>query len=149
MAAVMSALALIGVTGALASATTTIRSANNPNYGRILEGPSRYTLYVFCSGANQRCAGHSSPNWPPLIAHGRLVAARGSKVKARKLGTRTLSNGKRQVTYYGQPLYLYRGDHSPGQTNGENKTQATGSWFVIATTGQATIPQCPPTYPCG
>jgi predicted lipoprotein with Yx(FWY)xxD motif len=143
------ALLLVGVTAALASATTTIRSVSNPTLGRILEGPSRYTLYVFCRGATERCAGHSSPGWPPLIAGGRPVAARGSRIKATRLGTRKLRSGKRQVTYYGQPLYLYKGDHKAGQANGENKTLASGSWFVISTTGQAVVPQCPPTYPCG
>jgi predicted lipoprotein with Yx(FWY)xxD motif len=58
-------------------------------------------------------------------------------VNGRRLGTRRLSNGQHQVTYYGQPLYLYRGDRRPGQTNGEQRTTSRGAWFVIATNGRA------------
>ncbi len=133
-------IALAGVSAALASSTTTIRSTNNAKYGRILQGPSRFTLYVFCPGTSTRCTGHTSSTWPPLIASGKVVAASGSHINQSKLSTRKLSNGKRQVTYYGQPLYLYKGDRKPGQTNGENKYQGNGAWFVISTGGRAIPP---------
>jgi predicted lipoprotein with Yx(FWY)xxD motif len=136
----MSAVALIGVGVAVASSTTTIRSANNPTLGRILDGPARFTLYVFCPGTSTRCSGHTSSTWPPEIASGRVVAASGSKINSKKLSTRKLANGKHQVTYYGQPLYLFKGDKNPGQTNGENKYQANGAWFVISTGGRAVPP---------
>jgi predicted lipoprotein with Yx(FWY)xxD motif len=136
----MSAVALIGAGAAVAGSTTTIRSANNPNLGRILEGPAKYTLYVFCAGTSTRCAGHSSKNFTAMIATGRLVAASGSKVNAKKLSTRKLSNGKHQVMYYGQPLYLYKGDRKPGWTKGENKYEGNGAWFVISTSGRAVPP---------
>lgn len=131
-----SAVALTAGTAALAASRTVIRSTNNPSYGRILEGPARYTLYVFCVGTNTHCAGAKSSSWPPLVAHGRVVPASGSHIKAGKLGTRRLSSGKRQVTYYGQPLYLYKGDRRPGKTNGEEKGNSRGSWFVISTAGR-------------
>jgi predicted lipoprotein with Yx(FWY)xxD motif len=135
-AALVTALA-IGT--AVAASATTIRSANNPNYaGRILEGPARYTLYVFCTGANgDHCTGTASRLFTALIARGRVVAAAHSNIKASKLRTRRLRNGQHQVTYYGQPLYLYRGDRKPGQTRGEEKGNSKGSWFVISTSGRA------------
>jgi predicted lipoprotein with Yx(FWY)xxD motif len=143
VSALVSILALAGVSAAVASSTTTIRSTNNAKYGRILEGPSRFSLYVFCPGTSTNCTGTSSSKWPPLTASGRVVAASGSQIKQSKLSTRKLRNGKHQVTYYGQPLYLYKGDTRPGQTNGENKYSGNGAWFLISTAGRA-IP--PPGY---
>jgi predicted lipoprotein with Yx(FWY)xxD motif len=125
------------ITTALAATKTVIRTTNSLKYGRILEGPARYTLYVFCPGVSSHCTGTSSRSWPPLIAHGRVVAASHSGLKPRKLSTRKISGGRRQVTYYGQPLYLYKGDHKPRQTNGEQRATSKGSWFVINISGRA------------
>ncbi len=132
------------VSAALAASTTTLRSAINPTLGRILEGPSRYTLYVYCAGTSTVCAGRSSSSWRPLLATGRVVAASGSQIKASKLGTRKLANGQHQVTYYGQPLYLYAKDTKPGQTKGEDKQDGGGAWFVVGTSGRAIPPQVYP-----
>jgi predicted lipoprotein with Yx(FWY)xxD motif len=142
---ILSIAMLLCVGVAVAAATTTIRTTNNSTFGRILEGPSGFTLYVFCPGTSTDCTGHRASSWPPLIAHGSVVAARGSRLNARKLRTRKLSDGQRQVTYYGQPLYLYKGDKKPGQVKGESCkviNQANGAWFVISNTGRAVPPSC-------
>jgi predicted lipoprotein with Yx(FWY)xxD motif len=123
---------------ALASGHTVIRSKQTSRLGRILEGPSRFSLYVFCVGTSTRCAGAHFKSFRPLLAHGSPVPAAHSGVKAGKLATRKLSGGRRQVTYYGQPLYLYAGDRKPGQTKGEQRGNGRGSWFVIDTSGRAT-----------
>jgi predicted lipoprotein with Yx(FWY)xxD motif len=134
----VSALALVGGGAALAATTTTIRTANNLKLGRILAGPARYTLYVFCvNGSDTNCPGHGSSTWPRLVAHGRVVAASGSQLNQSKLSTRKASNGQIQVTYYGHPLYLYSGDKQPGQANGEGKFQGNGAWFAINKFGRA------------
>jgi predicted lipoprotein with Yx(FWY)xxD motif len=136
---------LVCVGAAIAATTTTIRTTNNATYGRILEGPSGFTLYVFCPGTSTDCTGHSSSTWPPLIASGKVVAAPGSRIKASKLSTRKLSNGRHQVTYYGQPLYLYKGDRKPGQVNGERCppiSQGNGVWVVVSNTGRPEPPPC-------
>jgi predicted lipoprotein with Yx(FWY)xxD motif len=132
--------ALSAISAALASGNMVIRSTNNRNLGAtILEGPARYTLYVFCVGTQQsRCSGGSSSSFSPLIARGRLVAAAHSGVRARKLGTRKISGGRRQVTYYGQPLYLFKGDRKPRQTHGEERSNSKGVWLVVSTGGRPT-----------
>lgn len=153
LAAVFGGLGI--ATAVAATTTTTVRSNNSPRYGRILASPSRHTLYYFCAGTSTRCTtSHSASSWPPLIARGRLVAAPHSGVKARKLGSRRLRNGKHQVTYYGQPVYLYKGDHKPCAVNGEDRVSGDGSFFVITTSGRPEPTpcylgsgQCPPV--CG
>jgi predicted lipoprotein with Yx(FWY)xxD motif len=131
-------VALTAIPAALAATGgTVVRSTNNAKFGRILDGPARYTLYVFCAGTSTRCAGARSSSFRPLLARMRVVPAPGSHIRASKLGTRRLRDGKHQVTYYGQPLYLYKGDKRPGKTSGEEKGNSRGSWFVISTTGRA------------
>lgn len=127
---------LVTIASALASSNTIIRSVNTTKYGRILEGPAGYTLYVFCVGTSTHCTGAKSSMRPPLIARGRAVPAAHSNINVRKLSTRRLPNGQHQVTYYGQPLYLYRGDRKPGQRNGEQMGNSRGTWFVIDTSGR-------------
>jgi predicted lipoprotein with Yx(FWY)xxD motif len=158
MAVRISALAcvigLCAIATAFATTTTTVRSTHSPRYGPILENGARHTLYVWCPGTSTRCTStHSASSWPPLLDHGRLVAASG--VNRHKLGTRKLSNGTHQVTYYGQPLYLYKGDRKPCQVNGEERISGNGSFFVVTTNGRpeptpcyfGSGGACPP--PCG
>jgi predicted lipoprotein with Yx(FWY)xxD motif len=141
VSALMSAVALIAAGAAFAASTTTIRTSNNQTLGRILVGPARYTLYVWCKGVSDtNCPGKGSPAWPALVATGKVVAASGSGLKSSKLSTRKLSNGKHQVTYYGHPLYLYRGDKKAGQANGEGQYSGNGAWFAINTSGRAVPP---------
>jgi predicted lipoprotein with Yx(FWY)xxD motif len=69
--------------------------------------PLDVTLYTF-SGDHSRavvCGGKCSLTWIPLLTHGAPVVDRG--VNPRLVGTLRLSNGAEQVTYRGQPLFLY------------------------------------------
>jgi predicted lipoprotein with Yx(FWY)xxD motif len=140
LGAVIAASASIAGGIALAAARIVIRSADNSTYGRILESPRGFTLYVFCAGTQTRCTGRGGKAWPPLIADGRVVPARGSRIKAARLGSRKLASGKRQVTYYGQPLYLYKRDRKRRQTRGEDRAQGNGAWLVISSSGRAVPP---------
>ena len=142
--------ALVAVAGGLtiatavaATTTTTVRSNNSPRYGRILASSNGHTLYYWCGGTSSRCvSSHSARSWPPLLAQGRLVAAAGSDVNGHKLGSRALKNGRHQVTYYGQPVYLYTGDRKPCAVNGEDRVSGNGSFFVITTSGRPEPTPC-------
>jgi predicted lipoprotein with Yx(FWY)xxD motif len=132
---------MVGAAGADAATKTVVRSSYSPAYGRFIEGPHAYARYVYCSNNETCMTTHRSARRPPLIAHGRVTAAPGSSVKVAKLGTIKLRDGKRQVTYYGRPLYGYKGNHKPGQTKGEAQSDGRGTWFLIGTNGRP-IP-CP------
>lgn len=137
------AVALIGASVAQGNATrTVIRTGENQTYGQIVVGPAHYTLYVFCTGSGVMwCKGHpKSWRFRPLLARGDVVAARGSQINANKLGTKKLPNGQRQVTYYGQPLYRYKHDYEPGQTNGAYQDQGSGTWAPIRPDGKTFPP---------
>lgn len=143
VSALISILALAGAGAAIASSTTIIHAKNSAKFGWMLQGPSRFSLYVWVPGTGSYGKAHYSPNRPPEIAHGRVVAASGAHMNSHKLSTHKLKNGQRQVTYYGEPLYLYKGDKAPGQTKGENRQQNNGVWLLISNTGR---PIPPPGY---
>ncbi|HZU59832.1 MAG TPA: hypothetical protein VE983_02635 [Solirubrobacteraceae bacterium] len=136
--AAVSIVALTGIATAWASSSTEVQVVHNGKLGHILAQQKGYTLYVYCSGAADKCnTGKSSGLWPPMIAYHKPVA--GSGVNQSKLGTKTI-NGKKVVTYYGNPLYRYKGDTKAGQTNGEGKNH---TWYVVSQFGQ---PITPPGY---
>jgi hypothetical protein len=54
------------------------------------------------------------------------------------VGTTTRSDGTKQVTYAGHPVYMFVQDTKSGQTNGEGLTDFGGSWDALSPAG-ATI----------
>ena len=65
---------------------------------------------------HSRCAGECATFWPPvLLAPGQKVPV---GIGVSGLGSFTRSNGTRQVTLYGVPLYRFVGDKKPGQVTG-------------------------------
>jgi hypothetical protein len=51
------------------------------------------------------------------------------------LGTITRSDGTKQVTYDGHPLYYYVGDSGPGMSSGQGSDQFGAKWWLVAPTG--------------
>jgi hypothetical protein len=60
----------------------------------------------------------------------------GTGVTSGDLGTITRSDGTKQVTYAGHPLYYFAGDSAAGQTNGEGSHGFGAPWYVVAPSGQ-------------
>jgi len=53
------------------------------------------------------------------------------------LGTITRSNGAKQATWDGHPLYTYVGDTSPGTNKGNGLNLSGGVWHQIVLSGKA------------
>ena len=136
-AALVPALAAGGGGAATAAAANraTINVRSEGSLGKILVDSSDRTLYLFGKdrGGRSACSGACAQNWPPVEVSGKPTA--GSGVKASKLGTTTRSDGKRQVTYNGHPLYRFKGDTNAGQANGEGLTAFGGIWDVVSPAG--------------
>ena len=64
-------------------------------------------------------------------------------MRASLLGLTTRTDGKRQVTYAGHPLYQFIGDKAAGQTTGEGLTDFGAAWDAIAASGRAVEPTTP------
>jgi predicted lipoprotein with Yx(FWY)xxD motif len=144
-AALLATLALAGCgsggssTAQAAPKTASGQSATvgiaNTGLGNILVNSAGRTVYLFGkdTGTQSTCTGACAQNWPPLLAKGTPTA--GSGATSSMLGTTTRSDGGRQVTYNGHPLYLFAGDKNPGDTNGQGLTAFGGSWFALTAAG--------------
>ena len=128
---------------------STLWAASTAALGTILVDQSGMTLYVHTLDAPgiSRCTGACAVKWPPLtfpgppqvqwhpawrplLLHGPGPAG-GPGVTGR-LGLLKRAGGRAQVTINGQPLYLFSGDRTPGQTAGEN---LDGVWFAVRPSG--------------
>jgi predicted lipoprotein with Yx(FWY)xxD motif len=121
-------------------ASATVGVANT-SLGSTLVNSQGHTLYLFKAdiGTKSECSGACATAWPPLLVTGNPTA--GSGLTASKLGTTTRSDGTKQVTYNGHPLYLFIKDTKPGQTNGQGVTAFGAAWFALSPSGnQASTP---------
>ena len=115
----------------------------NSGLGKILVNSQGRTLYLFGkdSGTTSACTGACAGNWPPLRANGKPTLGTGAD--ASLVGTIQRADGKPQVTYNGHPLYLFKGDKQPGDTNGEGLTAFGGTWYVLSSSGNQVVAQSP------
>jgi predicted lipoprotein with Yx(FWY)xxD motif len=127
--------ALAGPQRASAAAAKKTVEVRTTRLGKILVNSAGRTLYLFKKDAHGKsaCSGECAKFWPPLRTSGRPTA--GSGVSASKLGTIKRSDGTRQVTYNGHPLYTFQQDTAPGQTHGQGLTAFGASWFVLSPAG--------------
>ena len=149
---VLAALAVAGCGGGsskasgppkTASGKTATVGVSNASLGNIVVNSQGRTLYLFNrdSGTMSECNGACAVNWPPLRVAGKPTI--GSGAKASLISTSTRSDGARQVTYNGHPLYLFKGDSKPGDTNGEGLNAFGGSWFAVSPAGDEVSAQAP------
>jgi predicted lipoprotein with Yx(FWY)xxD motif len=128
------ALALAPASAMAARASVTVHDSR---YGRILTDGGGRTLYLFTRerSARSRCYGACAAAWPPLIAHGPLVAGRGTRRGL--LATTRRRDGSRQVTYRGHPLYYYVGERRAGEILCQDVIEFGGTWLVVSPAGKA------------
>ena len=113
-----------------AGPTGPLQLIGSAKLGKVLAASNGLTLYTNkndtpkSSACNSACA----QIWPPLLTTSGAPAAPSGLTGT--LGTVTWSDGTVQVTYNGQPLYLYAGDSKPGDTNGEG---IDGIWAAVKT----------------
>lgn len=115
-------------------ASATVGVANS-SLGSILVNSTGRTLYLFKAdvGAKSACTGACATAWPPQLVTGKPTA--GTGLTASKLGTITRSNGSKQITYNGHPLYRFIQDKTPGQTTGQGVTAFGAAWFALTPSG--------------
>ena len=108
--------------------------------GKVLVDARGRTLYLFEKDKHGRsaCYGACATYWPPLYST--TKPRPGTGVHASLLGLTKRTNGKRQVTYAGHPLYTFIADTKPGQTNGEGLSNFGATWDAIAASGRAVEP---------
>jgi predicted lipoprotein with Yx(FWY)xxD motif len=105
--------------------------------GTYLTGTSGRALYLWVadSGGKSSCSGACANVWPPVTTKGTPVASHG--VKAGDLSTITGSDGTKQVTYKGHPLYYFAGDTAADSTKGQGSDSFGAKWWLVAPAGTA------------
>jgi predicted lipoprotein with Yx(FWY)xxD motif len=110
-------------------------SAQSTSLGPILVDGRGRTVYVFANDKSNvsTCDGVCAADWPPVPAPSPLSASPPGVQAA--LGTATRSDGTRQLTVAGHPLYTFSGDSAAGQTKGQGITLNGGLWTVVSPAG--------------
>jgi predicted lipoprotein with Yx(FWY)xxD motif len=110
------------------AAKSNVSVVNKANLGMFLVDSAGMTLYTFTKdSANvSTCYDACATNWPVFYVEKAMPSG---DLKATDFGTITRTDGKKQTTYKGMPLYYWAKDMAPGDTNGQGIINA---WFVAA-----------------
>ena len=121
--------------GASASGGGTVITTASSSAGTFLTNGSGRAVYLWVkdTGDASTCTGACAGAWPPVTATGTVTAA--GSAKASDLGTITRSDGTKQVTYDGHPLYYFSGDSGPGTASGQGSDGFGAKWWLVAPSG--------------
>ena len=91
--------------------------------GKALVDSKGMTFYTFDkdAGGKSMCNGPCAENWPPLMASADAKATGDWTVVTR-------DDGKMMWAYKGKPLYTFKKDTAPGETNGDGFLN--GAWHM-------------------
>ncbi len=105
--------------------------AKDTSVGKILVDGKDMTLYLFekDKGGKPTCTGECATAWPPLLTTDKVTAGEG--VNASLLGETDRSDGTKQVTYHGWPLYHFAKDTKAGDMAGQGMEAFGAKWYVV------------------
>ena len=97
----------------------------------LLTNSGGFTLYWFAPDTSTKsaCYGSCAAYWPPVTG----TPSAGPGVTG-TLGTITRTDGTKQATYDGHPLYTYIADSAPGSAHGNNINLNGGLWHDVPIT---------------
>jgi predicted lipoprotein with Yx(FWY)xxD motif len=123
-----------GGSPAAASSSGSVLKSGKVGSATVLTNAKGLTLYWFVpdTSTKSNCNGTCSHYWVPV--HGPVTA--GSGVSG-QIGLITRSDGSKQATFKGHPLYTYIGDSGPGMAKGNGLNLSGGVWHEIVLTGTA------------
>ena len=124
-----------GSAPASASTAGTVIKTAAGSTGAFLTDKSGRAVYLWVKdGKNMSaCSGACAGAWPPVTATGTVTAS--GSVKASDLSTITRSDGTKQVTYDGHPLYYFSGDSGAGQATGQGNDGFGAKWWLVSPSG--------------
>ena len=112
-------------------------SAGSPASALVKTSPAQIlvtgqgmTLYLYTPDKKNQstCTGDCAKFWPPLLLPAGTVAPASMTGVPGVFGAATRTDGSKQLTYDGAPLYTFVKDTKPGDMNGQG---AGGTWWVI------------------
>ena len=118
-----------------ASSAPAVSLAYKPLVGYYLTNGSGWTLYLYArdvpNNGTSACYGACAKTWPPFYSANINVAL---GINSSAFGTITRTDGTKQSTYNGWPLYYFAPDKAAGQTNGQG---IAGVWYAISPENKA------------
>ncbi len=120
---------------AASASGATVITTGTSSAGSFLTSSSGRAVYLWVKDTKDKsaCSGGCAVAWPPVTTSGSVTA--GGSVKASDLGTITRSDGTKQVTYDGHPLYYFEGDSGPGTATGQGSDSFGAKWWLVAPSG--------------
>lgn len=104
-----------------------VKVAKKDGVGSFLVDAQGMTLYYFKKDTpgKSTCEGDCVARWP--LYYREAVEAKDG-LKAKDFGTITRTDGKKQTTYKGMPLYYFANDKKSGDTAGQGTKDV---WYVV------------------
>ncbi|MDX6265153.1 MAG: hypothetical protein QOH84_6841 [Kribbellaceae bacterium] len=117
------------------SSQTKLATAKVGNFGEVVVDGTGRTLYVFDNDTSDpsksNCDGGCAAMWPPVPAGTGTPQLDG--VDASLVGTVTRTDGSKQLTLAGSPVYEFANDGKAGQAKGQ---AFGGTWWVVGADGK-------------
>jgi predicted lipoprotein with Yx(FWY)xxD motif len=133
-AAAPASSAASGASSAASGSAMVIKTASSSGTTFLTDGSGRAVyLWAKDTGGASTCSGACAGAWPPVTTTGSPSAS--GSAKASDLGTITRSDGAKQVTYDGHPLYYFAGDSGPGTASGQGSDNFGAKWWLVAPSG--------------
>jgi predicted lipoprotein with Yx(FWY)xxD motif len=114
--------ALTFILASSAASAQMLKTADTPK-GKTFVDAKGMTLYTFDkdAGGKSMCNGPCAENWPPLVAADDAKPTADMTIVVR-------DDGKKMWAYKGKPLYTFKKDMAPGDTNGDGFLN--GTWHM-------------------
>ena len=122
-----------GASSASGSGAAVISTASSSGGTFLTDGGRAVYLWVKDSGGKSACSGACAGAWPPVTTTGTVTVSGAAKAGA--LSTIARSDGTKQVTYDGHPLYFFAGDSGPGTASGQGSDNFGAKWWLVAPNG--------------
>lgn len=119
---------------AVANSSGTMLKTAKVNGATLLTNAKGFVLYWFApdTSTQSKCSGSCLVYWP--VVRGPATAGPGV---TGKLGEITRSDGTKQATWNGHPLYTYVGDTAPDEAKGNKVNASGGLWYDIAVSAKS------------
>jgi predicted lipoprotein with Yx(FWY)xxD motif len=119
-----------------APGSVTIKTVTGRDGTYLADGSGRVVyMWLGDDASKSNCSGQCADGWPPVLTRTAPRAAGGAR--SANLGTIPRSDGGRQVTYKGHPLYYFVVDTGPGTTKGQGSDSFGARWWLVAPSGAA------------
>ncbi len=107
-------------------------------FGKTIADRHGEALYLFDADTTTKstCYDACAVAWPPLLV--KKAPTVSGALDADLVGTTKRTDGTRQVTYNGHPLYYYV-DDEPGVIKCQNVDEFGGLWLVVKPNGRANL----------